>query len=115
MVLENDESSLIDEDLTKFRWHKSVERPNNVSKDVKNAQGYTCKGCDTNFLEKYGEIGKSCIEAHHLTPVHLVKGQKLKRNPLKDYAVLCANCHRIIHKLDDTSNIDALRKFLRNM
>ena len=45
---------------------------------------------------------QSKIEAHHLEPKSeilkkLELGEELSRNE-KDFAILCANCHRMIHK-----------------
>lgn len=86
------------EDATKFRLHKRIERNAKLAKEAKRIHGYSCQVCGLNFEEKYGEIGKGYIEAHHLEPISDLKGKKVARDPAKDFAVLCANCHRMIHK-----------------
>lgn len=54
-----------------------------------------CEGCNFDFVTAYGPHGSGLIEAHHLKPLHtLTPGAKTK---LADLALLCANCHRIIH------------------
>lgn len=108
-AVEDDEQDLIDEDHSKMRSHKRIERNPNVSKKVKAAQGYVCKVCSFDFKKAYPGIENNLyIEAHHLVPISELKGMKVRRDPNKDFAVLCANCHRMIHRMEDTSNVKAL-------
>jgi predicted HNH restriction endonuclease len=54
-----------------------------------------CEACGFDFSIKYGNLGAGLIEVHHTKPVHtLVDGDKTK---LEDLALLCANCHRVVH------------------
>lgn len=54
-----------------------------------------CEACGFNFSEKYGTLGEGLIEVHHTRPLHtLVAGQVTK---LTELALLCANCHRVVH------------------
>jgi 5-methylcytosine-specific restriction enzyme A len=54
-----------------------------------------CEACDLDFGERYGERGQDFIECHHLVAVSsLRRGQKTK---LDDLALLCSNCHRMVH------------------
>ena len=54
-----------------------------------------CEVCDLDFGERYGEWGKGFIECHHKMPVSsLEPGTKTK---IEDLALLCSNCHRMIH------------------
>lgn len=96
------------EDLRYFREHKRVERNQKLSKDAKKIHGSKCKICDFDFFKVYGEIGKDYIEAHHLTPLSKLKGQKIALDPRKDFTVLCANCHRMIHR---TNYVEDINKF----
>jgi 5-methylcytosine-specific restriction protein A len=102
-------AGLHEEDYTVFREHKRIERDAKLAREVKKRKGYTCEVCDLNFEQMYGEIGKDFIEAHHLQPVSEVKGQKLLRDPIKDFAVLCSNCHRMIHKTGKPHDVEGLR------
>lgn len=55
----------------------------------------SCEVCGFDFSSKYGPAGNGIIDIHHTTPVHtLVQGQKTR---LEDLALLCANCHRMVH------------------
>jgi HNH endonuclease len=57
----------------------------------------TCEGCNLNFEEKYGTYGAGFIEAHHLYPLHAREGVS-KPTTINDFAMLCANCHRMVHR-----------------
>lgn len=96
---------LLYEDLTRFRMHKRLERSVKLSKLVKVKKGCVCEVCSIDFEKIYGEIGKGYIEAHHLRPLATLKGQKVPMDPETDFAVLCANCHRMIHKSDCISDV----------
>ena len=61
--------------------------------------------CEFNFKDKYGEIGENFIEAHHLVQLaDLPKNTKL--SPKDDFAVLCSNCHKMIHKFKNIPTIE---------
>lgn len=106
---EDDEVGLGIEDFTNLREHKRIERNQSLAKSVKKKHGYTCKACGFNFYEVYGEIGKEFIEAHHLTPISMLKGQRVFLNPKTDFTVLCSNCHRMIHKTDVVDKVEEFR------
>ncbi|MGY0236015.1 HNH endonuclease [Longispora urticae] len=58
-------------------------------------QAITCEVCDFDFHRTYGVHGKDYIECHHRTPL-FVTGQTTAR--LADLALICSNCHRMIHR-----------------
>lgn len=107
---EDDEDEFEGEDLRNFREHKRLERNRKLSAKAKRIHGYNCQACGMNFLDAYGEIGRSYIEAHHLTPIKELKGQKVKLDPKKDFAVLCANCHSMIHRSEFVSDVRKFRE-----
>ena len=98
------------EDPSKFRLHKRVERNHNLIKAVKRTKGYTCEACGFNFEKRFREIGRGFIEAHHLTPISKLEGTKIQLDPSKDFAVLCSNCHRMIHKSEWLSDVDSFKR-----
>lgn len=56
-----------------------------------------CERCKCDPVEQYGEFGEACIEVHHKKPIsEMVDGETTK---LHDVECLCANCHRIVHRL----------------
>ncbi len=68
--------------------------------------------CNFNFEDKYGPLGKGFIEVHHVKPISEYQLEK-STNPEVDLAVLCANCHRMVHrKKDYVFSIDELKNIL---
>ena len=53
------------------------------------------------------------MEAHHLIPISELKKGESRKITEKDFSVLCANCHRMIHRLDDSSNLGELQKLIK--
>ncbi|CAM5439914.1 hypothetical protein TMEC54S_03220 [Thauera mechernichensis] len=110
-VQEGDEPSGMDfEDATRFRLHKRIERNAGLSKRAKAALGVTCQVCGTNFSDRYGAIGSGFIEAHHLRPLASLKGTKVAMDPARDFAVLCSNCHRMVHRSGCVEDIDRFKR-----
>ena len=68
-------------------------------------------GDDHRYFENvYGSIGKGYIEAHHLVPLSQLKGRRFALDPERDFAVLCANCHRMVHRSAYVSDVNAFRQ-----
>jgi 5-methylcytosine-specific restriction protein A len=109
---EEDEKDLGVEDLRVFRTHKRIERNRSLATKVKRSLGLTCQACGFNFEAVYGPTGKDYIEAHHLTPLSKLKGQRVALDPRRDFAVLCANCHRMIHRSEYVSDVRAFRTLI---
>ena len=72
------------------------ERDRKLRADALSLHGFDCMACGFNFRKFYGEIGKDFIEVHHVVP--LSEAGRTETNPETDLIVLCANCHRIIHR-----------------
>ena len=102
------------EERHKKRVHFSIERPSSSKiKGVKRKLGYKCQVCGFDFEEKYGALGKDYIEAHHLVPISELKQGEIRKTSEKDFATLCSNCHRMIHKLSDPSDIEKLKRIIK--
>ncbi|MEJ3404212.1 HNH endonuclease [Rathayibacter sp. YIM 133350] len=54
-----------------------------------------CEVCGFDFEARYGARGRDYIEVHHVIPLY-VSGERTTR--LSDLALLCSNCHRMIHR-----------------
>lgn len=65
-----------------------------------------CEACKFDFGEFYGEHGSGYIEVHHVIPLHAT-GVTTTR--LEDLALLCSNCHRMIHRRQPWLNPAQLR------
>lgn len=70
-----------------------------------------CEVCGFSFLEKYGEHGYGFIEAHHTQPISTLKPGSQTR--VEDMALICGNCHRMIHRGERTHTINELRGMLK--
>ncbi len=69
-----------------------------------------CEVCDFDFKATYGEIGEGFCEVHHLK--QLSKADVEVKTELKDLAVVCSNCHRIIHKQNPMLKLEQLRRVI---
>lgn len=102
--LENDETSETDsvkEGQVLYKLHKVRERDRKIieakkKKVLKEKGELKCEACNFDFEKTYGELGKGYIECHHIIP--LSNFQVNKETKLDDLALLCSNCHRMIHK-----------------
>jgi predicted HNH restriction endonuclease len=59
--------------------------------------GTTCQACGFSFEQAYGSYGKGYIQVHHKRPISSYNGS-IEIDPNTDLAVLCSNCHSIIHR-----------------
>ena len=65
--------------------------------------------------ERYGELGRDFIEAHHLRPISLLEeGTAVSYDIATDFAVLCSNCHRMIHRTTDPSDLEGFRRLIKS-
>jgi len=95
------------------RYTNYYERDTKLRAKAISIHGTTCMVCGFDFEKRYGERGKGFIEVHHLTPVSEL-GSNTKINPKTDLAVVCSNCHRMIHrKKDNILSLDELKKLLK--
>lgn len=94
------------------RLHEKFDRRGDVALKVKQKKGYVCEACGLKLEDKYGELGKEYIEAHHLLPFSQLHEGATQLNLDTDFAVLCSNCHRMIHRLSDPSQLEELRAII---
>lgn len=98
-----------------YRRHRQIERNASHSKIVKRVQGTVCRGCGKDPALTYGSIAAGMVDAHHLRPLSsLAAGERVTFDPRSDFAVLCPNCHRVIHRLDNAGDIAALQALVRD-
>jgi len=60
--------------------------------------GYSCQVCGFDFEEVYGDWGRDFAEVHHLCELQTASEDGVETDPRTDLAVLCSNCHRMIHR-----------------
>jgi 5-methylcytosine-specific restriction protein A len=88
------------EEARRFRWHRRTERNPRLAKQAKQFHGLTCRVCGFNFEASYGGHGAGYIEAHHLVPLAELASRpgRVTLDPRTDFTVVCANCHRMLHR-----------------
>ncbi len=69
-----------------------------------------CESCGFDFLEFYGEIGRGFAECHHVVP--LADAAFTRKTRLADLAIVCANCHRMLHRARPVLTVSALRSLI---
>lgn len=75
--------------------------------------GYKCMACGFDFEEKYGGRGSGYIEVHHLNPISSLE-KETKVDPQTEMAVLCSNCHRMIHrKRTEVLSLEELKEIVQ--
>jgi len=94
------------------RAHISRERNRAlVEKRKAKAGALLCEACGFSFERRYGERGKGFIECHHTKPLHtLTDGSRTR---LSDLALVCSNCHRMIHAQRPWLTVEGLRAILK--
>uniref|UniRef100_UPI0040479F78 HNH endonuclease n=1 Tax=Algoriphagus sp. TaxID=1872435 RepID=UPI0040479F78 len=110
---EKSEITVRTEGGSKVYISQKVERNPKLRDDALKIHGYDCAVCKFNFEKTYGTWGKNWAEVHHLKPVSENKDTKRITDPRQDLIVLCANCHRMIHRKKGIAlTIDELKKKL---
>lgn len=103
-------------EVLQYRFHRKIDRHPKAAQEAKAYHGSTCQACGFSFSDKYGEIGEGFIEAHHRRPLStLEEGVPVPYDVATDFAVLCSNCHRMIHRSSDPSDITAFRESINLM
>jgi 5-methylcytosine-specific restriction enzyme A len=69
----------------------------------------SCEVCTFDFSRTYGSHGIDYIECHHRTPLH-VTGETQTR--LRDLALVCSNCHRMIHRTKQWLTVEELQNLV---
>ena len=98
------------------RAHKSRERNSkviNIAKAnfIKKNGSLFCEVCGFDFEAQYGKLGKDFIEGHHTIAICTME-ENHSTKP-EDIAMVCSNCHRMLHKRRPWLKIHELRKILR--
>lgn len=55
-----------------------------------------CEACGFDFAATYGDRGRGFIECHHRRPLSELRAHQ--RTRLHDLALVCSNCHSMIHR-----------------
>jgi len=88
---------------------KTYDRSQDAREACIEHHGYNCAVCGFNFGKVYGDIGEGFIEVHHLHQI-ADQGEEYLIDPVKDLRPVCANCHRMLHKVRPPLSIEALKQ-----
>ena len=86
------------------KMHKFRERSSRAVREAKrryaeqNGGRLPCEVCGFDFAEIYDNRGIAYIEAHHRVPLSDLDGQRGVETKPGDLAMVCANCHRMLHR-----------------
>ena len=114
-IAEEDDESAFPEGRDTYAIHRKLERDGRLPKRVKAARlastgKLECEACEFDFAEVFGELGDGFIEAYHRVPVHKLDGTM--RTKADDLALVCPNCHRMLHRSDPHLSVEQLRDLL---
>ncbi|WP_419176220.1 HNH endonuclease [Desulfosediminicola sp.] len=112
-IVNEDDESASPEGRKTFRIHRKLERDGTIPKKAKvkrlaETGKLECDVCSLNFQEIYGSIGTGFIEAHHKIPVSKLDGNE--KTKISDLALVCSNCHRMLHRANPPLTIKSLKK-----
>lgn len=115
---EDDEIPSVKEGLVIYKLHKYRERDPNINRKKKEKYykehgKLECEICGFDFHKVYGEIGIGFIECHHKKPLSDVESEVI--TSIDDLALVCSNCHRMLHREMNILSIEELRKRIKNV
>ena len=90
------------EGAQKFQLHLTRERNSAIAASAKSEYAerhngsLPCEICGFDFYEHYGDRGHLFAEAHHIVP--LSESSENRRTATSDFAIVCSNCHRMLHR-----------------
>lgn len=74
-------------------------------------KGYLqCEVCGFIFKDFYGELGDGYIECHHIIPLANIDVRR--ETKISDLALVCANCHRMLHRKRPWLTIEQLKEIV---
>jgi hypothetical protein len=83
--------------VSHLKRERSAKLVKTKKREVYDATGkLACEVCGFDFYEKYGSLGDRYCEVHHLKRLSDVQEGTVKTK-LADLAIVCSNCHRMIH------------------
>lgn len=112
-----DEEFQASEGLVLSRVHSVRERNRSLvrkkkSQALRRSGKLKCEACEFAYPDKYGSLGDGFIECHHVIPLSQLRpGQATK---LADLALVCANCHRMLHRDGETLSIEKLQNVVHS-
>lgn len=95
----------------RYRERNAKLRSKKIASVVAKGRPVACEVCDFDFEARYGKHGRGFIEVHHLLPLHELT--EARANRLEDLALVCANCHRMLHASKPWLTLEELRDTIK--
>ena len=98
-----------------YKLHKYRERNSKIVKQKKEWAMDTfgkleCEACIFDFYKFYGKLGCGYMECHHRTPLADIDYEV--KTSLDDLALVCSNCHQMLHRGIGKLTISALKELI---
>lgn len=115
LVAEYSGPNVVEGKLT-TRLHHVRERSRGLVEEKKasvlcKSGALVCEACGFDFERVYGARGRGFAECHHITPLAELSGVRPTR--LSDLAIVCANCHRMIHRSHPWLTVEQVRALVQ--
>jgi hypothetical protein len=92
--------------------HLQRERNQAIVRKKKNqAASLACEVCSFSFSRCYGSAANDYCEVHHLLLLSEVEHTTQTR--MEDLAILCANCHRVVHLHNPPYTLDEVKNMIK--
>ena len=96
-----------------LRLHSGHDRNKVMAQKCKERDSHICRICGLRYDRLYGPLGKGFAECHHIRALHTLKENEPTN--LDDLITVCANCHRMLHRMDGTSDdVEQLARIVRS-
>ena len=97
------------------RLHRYRERNTTLVKRKKKKvlaeqNALLCEACGFDFQTVYGDRGDGFIECHHTQP--LSESASEVNTKLADLALVCSNCHKMIHRRRPWLSVEGLSQLI---
>ena len=114
-IVSEDDESAYPEGKERYSQHRSYERDPNLAEKAKSIRlestgKLQCDVCSFDFSVTYGELGQGYIEAHHTVPLANLCGKR--KTKLSEIALVCSNCHRMLHRGKTLLSIEELIRII---
>lgn len=94
-------------DAVLIPWYKAKRREEASDHKLR------CDICDFCYETKYGEVGRDYIECHHTIPVADMQVLGRTETSEKDLILVCADCHRMLHRRERALDWKDLQRRVR--
>ncbi|QFY44097.1 hypothetical protein F6R98_16875 [Candidatus Methylospira mobilis] len=117
-VVDEDDESAFPEGRESYKIHHHFERDGEIPRQAKAKRldevgKLECDVCGMDFHRVYGKLGHGFIEAHHTVPVSELAGIG-KKTKVSDLALVCSNCHRMLHRGSSLLTIEELTQLVHD-